>query len=574
MQRLLKALFGDGKAAAEEALRRGNAALGEGRLDDAAACYRQALAADPEGAAARVNLAYVLLEQGAHGPASDLLKEALGRLGAQDALLPDACFLHAQACERRQDADAAADAYRRALRARPAFAQAVQALVRLAHRRYEAADDPGALQLLDEVLRSDPNHAEALSGRGHVLLRQGDFEAAAATFRRVLDAHGANAQRLVDYASACHRLGELEQAIDCEEQALRLQPAHAGALNLRVVSLTGVLRLAEAETHAREALRTHPQDADLHWSLCIALMLQGKLKQAWPEHRWRWHSSVMATSAPVPRPEPAWRGEPLQGRSILLVSEQGFGDTLQFVRYVPLVAQTAARVIVQAQATLHGLLRGLPANCEVVDPARPVRADFHCALMDLPEVFATGLDEVPAAVPYLQADSRRVDAWRAALGEDPALRVGISCSGNPAHTNDRRRSIPLERWARVLETGHRFISLQPELRPSDLAAARTLPLDQGPARGLRDFADTAALMEALDLVITVDTSVAHLAGALGRPVWILLPYCPDWRWMVGRDDSPWYPTARLYRQPSPGDWDSVLRRVQEDVGRLQRRTDG
>jgi tetratricopeptide (TPR) repeat protein len=569
MRRLLQAILGNGKAAAEEALRQGNAALAEGRLDEAAECYRRALAADPSGHPARVNLAYVLIEQRQPAAATALLQQAAGELRESDALLPDAWFLLGQACSQQGDGAGAVDAYRKALDARRDFPQALQELVRIAHARYEAADDRGASQVLEEVLRRQPSNAGALAGRGHVQLRQGDFEAAAQSFREVLDLHGANAQRLVDLASASHRLGRSGEAAALAEQALGLEPQHAAALNLRVVSLTAALRLAEAEAQAREALRLHPDDADLHWSLCIALMLQGKLKQAWPEHRWRWRTSVMATSARGMGAEPAWQGEPLAGRSILLVGEQGFGDTLQFVRYVPLVAKKAARVFVQAPAALRGLLGELPANCQVVDPDAGVRADFHCALMDLPEVFGTGLDEVPAAIPYLRADPARVDLWKTVLGDDPRRRVGISCSGNPAHTNDRHRSIPLERWSPVLRAGCRFMSLQPELRASDLAAAATLPLDLAPARELRDFADTAALLDALDLVITVDTSVAHLAGAIGRPVWILLPYCPDWRWMVGRDDSPWYPSARLYRQPAPGDWDSVLRRVQADLAEWQ-----
>lgn len=279
----------------------------------------------------------------------------------------------------------------------------------------------------------------------------------------------------------------------------------------------------------------------------------------------------MATSRPKPRPEPPWRGEPLAGRTILLATEQGFGDAIQFVRYVPLVAGMGARVLLQANPALQALLSQLPANCEVVGPADAVRADFHCALMDLPEVFGTTLQDVPATVRYLAADPERVRHWQARVRDGSGRpHVGLAWSGNPAHTNDRRRSIPLERFGGLLQCDCRFVSVQPQVRAADEAAARTLPLLLEPARALGDFADTAALLEAVDLVITVDTSVAHLAGALGRPVWILLPYVPDWRWMVGRDDSPWYPTARLFRQERPGDWAGVLERVREQLQRWPR----
>jgi len=586
-------------ADAEKARRLGNDALGQGRLDEAARCYREALQADPADAPAHVNLAYVLLEQQQAAAAAELLERATVLGSPAASHLQDAWFLLGRARQALGDDARAIDAYSEALRAQPAFPEALHALVPLllaagrdaealrhaqqlvvlqpsaaarvllAHAHYALADDAAVLAALEPVLREQPHHADALAGHGHALLRRTDYEGAAQAFRTALQVHGPSAERLVNLASACHRLGQREETEALVAQALALAPAHPAALNLRVVCLTEDLRFAEAETVARDALRLHPADADLHWSLSMALLTQGKLREGWAEYRWRWLTSAMATSRPPARPEPEWRGEPLAGRSILLASEQGFGDSIQFLRYVPRVAAAAGRVLLQAPGPLHTLLTALPANCQVVHPSDPVRADVQCALMDLPDVFGTTLEDIPGPVPYLHAAPARVAEWTARVRDGSRRRhVGLAWSGNPAQTTDRKRSIPLELFGPLLQADARFVSVQPQVRASDEPAARALPLLVEPARGLRDFADTAALLQSLDLVITVCTSVAHLAGALGRPVWILLHHSADWRWLEQREDSPWYPTARLFRQERPGDWAGVLARVQRELQQL------
>jgi hypothetical protein len=248
------------------------------------------------------------------------------------------------------------------------------------------------------------------------------------------------------------------------------------------------------------------------------------------------------------------------------------GDSIQFLRYVPLVACRAASVVLQVQPSLVSLVQGLAPDCRVVptgDPLPPT--DLQCPLLSLPHAFGTTLSTIPADVPYLFADSVLVRAWQERLadaGEGP--RVGITWSGNPSHANDRNRSIPLGSFRDIAAAGCRFVAMQPQVRTSDRAELATWKdvFDAGPL--LQSFADTAALLQALDLVIAVDTSVAHIAGALGRPVWILLPFSPDWRWMLDRQDSPWYPSARLYRQGADRDWGPVLARVRADLAALAR----
>jgi hypothetical protein len=287
----------------------------------------------------------------------------------------------------------------------------------------------------------------------------------------------------------------------------------------------------------------------------------------------RWRAEGFAAHQPAPdSSQPQWTGQvPLEGRSILLFAEQGLGDTIQFLRYVPLVARRAARVLLQLPPALLPVLPDPGANCRVLRPGEPVPPhDLQCSLMSLPYAFGTALADIPAEIPYLQADADRRAHWAQILASARRPRVGIVWSGNPQHRNDRRRSIPLPMFRAIDPGAVQFAALQPQVRDADREALAGWPdvLDFGPE--LRDFAETAALIEALDLVVTVDTSVAHLAGALGKPVWILLPYVPDWRWMLDRADSPWYPTAKLYRQDADRDWAPVLARVRSDLAELAR----
>jgi glutathione S-transferase len=269
--------------------------------------------------------------------------------------------------------------------------------------------------------------------------------------------------------------------------------------------------------------------------------------------------------------EPLWLGrEPLAGRTILLHAEQGFGDTLQFVRYAKRVSDLGATVLLEVQAPLKRLLSDIEGIAQVLARGEPLpRFDLHCPLMSLPLAFGTALSTIPADIPYLRAPADRVARWHARLGERRSLRVGIAWAGISLHKNNHQRSIALARFAALLAaSGIEFVNIQKDITPADAAALRGHANLIQIGDELRDFADTAAVISLLDLVVSADTSVVHLAGALGRPVWVLLPFSPDFRWLLGREDSPWYPTARLFRQPRFGDWESVLARVRDELERL------
>jgi hypothetical protein len=293
----------------------------------------------------------------------------------------------------------------------------------------------------------------------------------------------------------------------------------------------------------------------------------GRFEQGWPGYEWRWKVEEFGALPPLHQPQ--WDGSPLEGRTILIRTEQGLGDTLQFIRYIPLVHRRGGRVILLSQPPLTRLQACIPGVERLLAHGDPVpEFDVHVPLLSLPGLLGTRLETVPADVPYLEAEPPLVEAWRHRLGSYPGFKVGIVWQGNPKYLQDRARSTCLAQFAPLARVpGVHLFSLQKGPGAEQLTArTEWFPVtDLG--SGLADFADTAAVLKHLDLVVSVDTSVAHLAGALGLPVWVALPHAADWRWLMGRDDSPWYPTMRLFRQTGPGQWEDVFRRIAEALGR-------
>jgi hypothetical protein len=298
-------------------------------------------------------------------------------------------------------------------------------------------------------------------------------------------------------------------------------------------------------------------------------MLTGNFEAGWAAREARWRVPTLAISYPK-FPQPMWSGkEPLDGKTILIAADEGLGDTIQFARYVPLLAERGAHVVLVVQDPLHRLLSDLSgvSRCIPMSASATLPAfDFHCPMMSLPLAFGTRLDTIPSPGPYLPPlPQGRIQAWEQRLGPHQRLRVGLVWSGNPKVRYDRHRPVPLRTLSRILDVDATFVSLQKEPRPDDLQALRDTNQILDVSADLTDFVETAALIKCLDLVITVDTSVAHLAGALGCPTWIMLSYLPDWRWLLDRDDSPWYPTARLFRQSRIGDYEAVVERARNEL---------
>jgi tetratricopeptide (TPR) repeat protein len=458
-------------------------------------------------------------------------------------------------------------AYEQALKLAPRYWYAVYnyAVLLLRTERFEEALIK--FNLCDEM---QPNHAATLNKRGEALYKLDRFDEALSDSKQAQALDPTNADICNSIGAALQKLARHEEALQWFDRSLDLQPDFVAALNNKASSLGEVLRLDEAIKVYRNAKRLDPENAETDWNLALLQLLNGNFESGWRGREARWKVPSLGAAATYPKfPQPVWLGEGvIEGKTILVCADEGMGDTIQFVRYLPMLAALGARVILLPQEPLYPLLSGLAGVSQCLPNLRQgVPAfDNHCPITSLPLAFRTTLETVPAPTSYLPTPSYdRRQIWEGRLGRHDRLRVGLVCSGNPKHKNDRNRSIPLRMLARILDADATFVSLQKDARPEDKAMLLEQAQIVDLSDHLTDFAETSALVSCLDLVITVDTSVAHLAGALGRTTWILLPYTPDWRWLLDRDDSPWYPTVRLFRQSETREYESVLDRVRSEL---------
>jgi Flp pilus assembly protein TadD len=421
-----------------------------------------------------------------------------------------------------------------------------------------------AVVRLQGALALQPDCWPAYANLGKVLLEHGRAADAVPLLRRAMALNAEFTPIHVQLANALLELGnqhlandEAPQAEHCYRDAMQLRADFAEAATNLGTALTAQNRLHEGIAAYRGALALRPGHADTEFALSLALLLNGEFSEGWRRFEARRETTTMVANyqrrLDVPRCRPQDLLSLPAGRTVLLLAEQGLGDTIQYVRYAPTLVQRGLRVIVEAPPELHTLLGSMP-GMTIIGPDDPTPdCNAACFLLSLPLAFATDLASIPAAVPYLHTSAQRSDARR----------IGLVVSGDPAHPHDRHRSIPLSRLTPLLTTpGFNFVIAQRDIREADRAVMQAHGIAAPP---LHDFADTAALLSQLDLLITIDTSVAHLAGALGLPVWLMLRFSPDYRWLLGRADSPWYPTMRLYRQPKPGDWDSVIEAIRHDL---------
>ena len=447
----------------------------------------------------------------------------------------------------------AVEAYRQALLLNP---RCVEAYNHLGNIFASLHDRSTAVTFYQAALAIQPDLAEIHNNLANIQMAAGELEAAAAGYCRALALRPGTAVYQSQLGNALRLLGRGVEAEACLREVAALHPGFAGAcVNLGLV-LAERGECAEAETWYRRAIELDPKLALAHVSLAMMLLKRGELADGWGEQEWRWQWPEF----PSPQrcfPQPPWRGEPIAGATVLLHAEQGFGDAIQFVRYVPMVVALGAQVFLEAPTELARLFACIKGVAQVISRGEPLPVhDWHCPLMSLPLAFDTTLATIPAQVPYLQANAPA--PWAGA----PAghLRVGLAWAGNAKSSVDPRRSVTLAALAPLWSVpGVGLYSLQLGSGESDFV---------GRLPDTADFADTAAVMETLDLVISVDTAVAHLAGALGKPVWILLPKVAEWRWLEDQDDSPWYPTARLFRQQSDGDWQELVERVRAALAEL------
>jgi len=535
----------------------------QGRLRDAEKIYARVLKAAPD-----------------HFDALNLLgtiKAQLGRVGEAHRLLSAAVKLNP-----------------RAPQAWANLGQVLHALKR----------DRDALECFDKALALNPDDIGIVNNRADVLLSLGRTEEALAAFRQVLARVPQLPQARLSSGIAHAALGALDEAVADFDRALTLAPGHPAAHFNRGIALYDLARYAEAVAAHDSALAAAPDhggallnrgralaalnrfddaiasygkaqalrkdDADVHFMESLALLTLGDYRRGFEKYEWRWRRSGMPEQKS--RGRPLWRGDyPLARKTVLLHAEQGFGDTIQFARYVPVLAANGAKVVLEVQPELTALMARLEGAAAVI--ARGTAAppfDVHCPLGSLPLAFKTEPATVPANIPYLSADDARLAKWSARIDALERPRIALAWAGNPSHLNDRNRSVPFAKLAPLLSIPARFVSIQRDVRGEDAVALAGDSRVTNLGAELDNFADTAAVIALCDLVIAVDTAVAHLAGAMGRPLWMLLPFAPDWRWTLDGETSPWYPTARLFRQTSLGDWDGVIARVGDALERFVR----
>jgi tetratricopeptide (TPR) repeat protein len=559
-----------------------------GEADRAEALYRALLLRLPNHPQLLADLGTIALEKGNVAEAVQLLGQSLDI----ESRHPAALLNRALGLRKLGRLDEALSDCVRSLALAPTFTAALVTRGLVLHDLHRFGE---ALRSYDQAIAADPSLVDAHVNRGVLLQDMGEQEAAVMCFDRALGlqpddfdalmnrakslaalarvpealesydlaaaARSDDAQLHFERGNALRSTGRSTDALAAYDHAIRLRPDWVAAFVNRGLVLQDLKKFDEALGSYDRAIMLDPEDADAHWNKALLKLVRGEWEEGWRFYEWRWKSFAKKTRRNFT--QPLWLGGevPIAGRTILVHAEQGLGDTIQFCRLLPLVERLGAKVVFEVPFQLAALMRTMRANFQLVLRGTELPPfEFQCPLLSLPLALKCGLHQSPSEVPYLFADSRRVEQWRKRLGPKRMPRIGLAWSGAAHHTNDRNRSIPVAALEELALLPFEFHVMQRDVRVQDAAfvASRREFLQIHP---LEDFADTAALMEAMDLVISVDTSVAHLAGAIGRPLWVLLPYAADFRWMADQLVAPWYPGAELIRQSMPGDWSAVISEV-------------
>ena len=565
-----------------------------GNAYEAASHYKRVLAVEPENADALNLLSVVFYSAGEHALAADLAGKAA-------AIQPDfyaAHINHGNALQALGHLDEAVAAFHTALTlegGEPAAASNLASALNALGRHEEALDNciaalnvapdlaaahnnmgialsglgkrDEAARCYEQALVANPDFAEAHFNLGASLLEQGELVQAVEHQTRAVLLDPGDAKKHCSLGIAQQTLGDMPAALTSYRNAVELDPQYTDALSNMGLALQAMGRLGEAEEVLRGVLALEPDSADLHWNLALCLLQKGAFAEGWREYEWRWENPDFTT----PRrdfPQPVWRGEPLDGRTILVHAEQGMGDTLMFARYLPLVAARGGSVVLECRAPLAPLLAQAGGVDRVVAHGERLPAfDCHVPLMSLAHIFATTLETVPADGPYIAPPpDRRAPACIAAA---PGLKVGFAWSGSTTFKANHLRSCAAEDFAALFEVpGVSFFSFQVGERAGEFGGIAHFDRVHDMAPQLADFADSAAAVAELDLIVSVDTALVHLAGAMGKPAWVLLAASASYLWLSGREDSPWYPSLRLFRQQSWADWGGVFARVRRKLEAL------
>ena len=529
----------------------------QGRLREAEKLYTRALKAAPDNFDALHLLGLINAQNGQMGQAYRLMSAALKiNPNVPDVLINFANVLHG--LKRDDEALASID---KALALRPGDPDA------LLHRGNAliALNRPNdALPCFDAVLARSTGHRDALLNRGVARATLGHYEQALADFDAILARTPTDTETLYNRGTTLIELGRYAEALFAFDNVLAASPQHLRAWTNRGRALQALNRHEEAIASFDKALAIDKNYGDAHFNAALSLLTLKDFRRGFADYEWRWKRTGMTDARRGYRGR-LWLGEfPIGRRTILLLAEQGLGDTIQFVRYAPVLAQMGANVVLEVQPELKALLSTVSsvASCHARGETLPA-FDVYCPVGSLPLALKTEASSIPATLPYLRADDAHIAKWRAALEALPGKRVALAWAGHARHANDRNRSIDLKLLEPLFKCeGISFVSIQRDLRGDDATRLAQCGItDFGPR--LADMTDTAAVLALADLLISVDTSVVHLAGAMGREAWVMLPFTPDWRWTLTNERSPWYPTMRLFRQRTPGDWPNVIATVRD-----------
>ena len=415
-----------------------------------------------------------------------------------------------------------------------------------------------SVQAYQKAIQIQPDYADAYYNLGNAFQKQGKSEKSVQAYQKAIQIQPGYAEAYFNLGNSLREQGKLEKSTQALQKAVQIQPGYAEAYFNLGNSLREQGKLKESTQALQKAIQIQPDYADAHFNLAMLLLLQGQFVEGWEKYEWRWDSSLKSQKRNFKRP--LWDGTSLSSKSILIYAEQGFGDSIQFARYIDLFPDTAT-IIVACQPALKSLLKSIECIDTLVTKGEDIpNFDFHAPIVSLPHIFGTVLETIPAKIPYLYPDKNPDFSF---LSDDERdLKVGIAWAGSPTHINDRNRSISLNNFKCLLDIkGCEFFSLQVGEHHRDIKQCGYSRIIKDLGKQFTNFHHTASVILQLDLVISVDTAVAHLAGALGKPVWTLLPFIPDWRWMLNRSDSPWYPSMTLFRQRKRGDWHSVFQEI-------------
>jgi tetratricopeptide (TPR) repeat protein len=538
-----------------------------GRTAQAEEIYRRILSQKPTLAPV-LNLLGVLLGQ------TDRNEEAIGLIRRAIQLNPSQASFHgnlAHVLKNSAQNESAAAEYRRAIALRENDPEGWRGLGDCLHALEQFAEAADAHR---RAIHFKPDYVEAHNNLGMALSKLELWNEAAAAFRAAIALRP-------EYPRAHHSLGialkwqgEYAEAIACYRTALKQKPDFVDAWTNLGVALAASMNHAQALAAFNRALELQPDNPMAHWCLALSLLAGGDYSAGWPEYEWRWKTGDTALRPPN-YAQPLWDGSDPAGRRIMIYVEQGFGDAIQFIRFIPQLLEVNGKFLLECPPELFTLLNRWP-GLKVIPRGQPLPDfDLHIPLLSLPRILGITLDKLPGPIPYLFADPDRLEKWKRRIDPGKHLNIGLVWAGNPQHRQDRSRSATLAAFAPLASIdGLRFFNLQkgPAAAQAENPPSGMTLIDH--TAELHDFSDSAALISNLDLVISVDTSIVHIAGALGKPIFVLLAFSPDWRWMIGQSDSPWYPSVRLFRQPKPGDWATPIGQIVETLRNRRPRGQG